>query len=179
MRPKIKGKLFNMEPLKEFAVPLKGLKPGLHQYHFEVDNGFFKKFEKSPIEQGQFSVDVELERGTDLFTLRFDIQGKYACSCDRCLAPIELPVQYQDQVILKFEEGVDDDEVIFLDPQTSEWNAAGIIFEMICLAMPLTNVYDCDGKVCNQDVLKKLEAFENINRETDSIWENLKDIKLN
>ena len=168
-----------MEPLKEFAVPLKGLKPGLHQYHFEVDSRFFKHFDKSPIEEGLFSVDLEVDRATDLFTVRFDIQGKYLCSCDRCLAPIELPVQYQDQVILKFEDGIDDDTVVYLDPQTSSWNSSAIIFEMICMAMPLTNVYDCDGSVCNQEVLKKLELFEKNNLESDSLWENLKNIKLN
>lgn len=179
MRPKIKGKLFTMEPLKEFAVPLKGLKPGLHQYHFEVDSRFFKNFDKSPIENGSFSVDLEIEKGADLFNVRFDIQGKYECSCDRCLAPIKLPIQYQDRLILKFEDGVDDDTVVYLDPQTSAWNASGIIFELICMAMPLTNVYDCDGTECNQEVLKKLEDFEKNNIGTDSLWENLKNIKLN
>jgi len=179
LRPKIKGKLFNMEPLREFAVPLKGLKSGLHQYHFEVDDSFFKNFEKSPIGQGRFSVDLEVERGTDLFTIQFKIQGRYECSCDRCLAPIELPIQHQEQLILKYAVGIDDDEVIYLDPQSSEWNAARIIYEMICMAMPLSNVYDCDGIVCNQEVLKKLEKFEKTDSDTSPLWENLKDIKLN
>lgn len=168
-----------MEPLKEFAVPLKGLKPGLHQYHFEVESHFFKNFDKSPIEQGRFSIDMEVDKGNDLFNIQVDIQGNYSCSCDRCLAPIELPIEYQDQLILKFEEGIDDDVVIYLDPQTSEWNAARTIFEMICMAMPLTNVYDCDGTVCNQEVLKKLENFEKTNIATDTLWDKLKNIKLN
>lgn len=168
-----------MGPLKEFTIPLKGLKPGLHQYHFEVDHRFFKNFDKPPIDEGMFKVDLEVDRSTDLFTVKFKIEGKYSCSCDRCLAPIELPVEHEDQVILKFEEGVDDDQVNYLDPQASEWNAAQVIFEMICMAMPLNNVYDCDGKVCDQEVLRKLEKIEGSEVENKSIWEDLKNIKLN
>lgn len=168
-----------MERFKEFSIPISGLKPGSHEYHFEMGSAFFSLFEKSPITEGRFSAEVLMDRRQDLAVLDFRIQGSYACSCDRCLATIELPVQTEYQVILKFEEGKEEDDVIYVDPQASDWNAAPLMYELIFMAMPLTNIYDCQGIPCNQEVLRKLENIENAPEGDASVWEDLKKIKLN
>jgi len=168
-----------MEALKEFTVPLTGLKPGAHTYTYEVDSEFFTHFENSPISDGKFEILITLDRRPDLAVLDFDIKGSYKCNCDRCLADINLPITHHNQIILKFEEGEDTDELIFVDPQLAEWNAANMIFEFISLAKPLTNVYDCKGIPCNQETLKALDQYESQNESDNSIWKDLKDIKLN
>lgn len=168
-----------MERFKEFSIPVSGLKPGSHEFHFEMGPAFFSLFEKSPITEGRFSAGVLMDRRQDLAVLDFRIQGTYACSCDRCLAAIELPVQTEYQVILKFEEGKEEDDVIYVDPQATDWNASQLMYELIVMAMPLTNVYDCRGIPCNQEVLRKLENIENAPEGDASVWEDLKKIKLN
>lgn len=168
-----------MEALKEYNIPLTGLKPGDHVYKYVVDDQFFKQFEHSPIEQGRFEIDITLDRKIDMAVLSFDIRGSYFCSCDRCLTDINLPVRHKAQLILRFEEGEDTDELIFLDPKAAEWNTAKVLFELISLAKPLTNIYDCKGEQCDEVVLKKLKEFENIPPVDESIWKDLKDIKLN
>ncbi len=168
-----------MEALKEYTIPLSGLKPEDHIYRYVVDAEFFKHFENSPIDQGRFEIEILLDRKVDMAVIVFDIKGSYACSCDRCLAEIDLPIRHRTQLILKFEVGEDSDEVIYLDPKTSEWNASRVIFELISLAKPLTNVYDCRGEQCDFDVLKKLEEFDVKPALDDSIWNDLKNIKLN
>ena len=168
-----------MEALKEFTVPLTGLKAGDHIYRYEVGPDFFTHFENSPIESGHFKVEVVLDRRPEMATLNFKIYGTYSCLCDRCLIKIDLPIQHSDHLILKFEEGEDTDEVIFVDPQISEWNAAKVVYEFICLAKPLMNVYDCKGKPCDQEVLKKLTEYEHDPEPDQSIWKDLENIKLN
>ncbi len=177
--PKNWEKFFQMERFKEYSIPVSGLKPGFHEYRFEMDPGFFSHFEKSPLADGRFKAEVLMDRRQDLAVLDFRIEGSYACACDRCLAPIELPVHTEYRLILKFEEGKDEDDVIYLDAQASEWNAAQLIYELIIMAMPLTNVYDCKGIPCNQDVLRQLEKTENAPGGDASVWEDLKKIKLN
>jgi len=173
------GKVFLMEALKEYTVPLTGLKPGNHVYQFEVGSDFFKHFENSPIERGRFTASITLDRQPNLAVVNFQIEGAYECVCDRCLVQIELPVTYDDQLILKFEEGEDTDEVLYLDPQASEWNASKVIFELICLGKPLMNVYDCQGIPCDAVMLKKLTEFEVKTDIDESVWKDLKNIKLN
>ncbi len=168
-----------MERFKEFSIPLSGLKPGSHEYHFEMGPEYFSHFENSPIAEGRFIAEVLMDRRQDLAVLDFRIEGSYACSCDRCLAPIVLPVQTEYRVILKFEEGKEEEDVIYVDPQASEWNAARLIYELIIMAMPLTNVYDCKGIPCNREVLEKLKNIETTPEGDASIWEDLKKIKLN
>lgn len=168
-----------MEALKEYNVPLTGLKAGDHIYRYDAGPDFFKHFENSPIEAGQFHIEITLDRRPDMATLDFRIKGTYSCNCDRCLVKIDLPIKQTGELILKFEEGEDTDEVIFLDPQTSEWNASKVIYELICLAKPLINVYDCKGKPCDQEVLKKLDEYEHEPEPDQSIWKDLGNIKLN
>lgn len=168
-----------MEALKEYNVPLTGLKAGDHIYRYDAGPDFFKHFENSPIEDGQFHIEITLDRRPDMATLDFKIKGSYSCNCDRCLVKIDLPIKQTAELILKFEEGEDTDEVMFLDPQASEWNAAKVIYELICLAKPLINVYDCKGKPCDQEVLKKLDEYEHEPEPDQSIWKDLGNIKLN
>lgn len=182
MHPEKPKRVFFMEALKEFTVPLTGLKPGNHSFNYVVGAMFFSHFENSPIQDGSFEVMIILDRRSNHAYLEFEIKGSYKCYCDRCLVVIDLPIESKSQLILKFEEGEDSDEIIYLDAKVFEWNAAKIIFELICLAKPLTNVYDCKGKPCDQVMLKKLNGLEVGEKTADklsSIWENLKNIKLN
>lgn len=172
-----------MEALKEFTIPLSGLKPGPHTYRYEADNEFFKHFENSAIQNGKFEILVTLDRRSDMVVLDFEVSGTFECNCDRCLAPIHLPIENEAQIILKFsdepESNESTEELIYIDTHTHEWNAAEVMFDLIMLAMPLTNVYDCDGKPCNKEVLKKLDLLEQEGERDDSIWKDLKNITLN
>ena len=60
-----------MEALKEFTVPLTGLKPGAHVYRYEVDSEFFTHFENSPISDGKFEILITLDRRPDLACLLY------------------------------------------------------------------------------------------------------------
>ena len=51
-----------MKNLKEFSLPIKGLKSGVHEFDFEIGNDFFKNFENSPIEEGNFNVHLTFDK---------------------------------------------------------------------------------------------------------------------
>ena len=77
-----------MEALGEFVIPVTSLRMGHNELEFSADWRFFECFEGSPVEQGQFRIDVGFTRQSDHWHLEFQISGHMDTECDRCLAPI-------------------------------------------------------------------------------------------
>ena len=152
-----------MGNLKEFSLPIKGLKNGVHEYDFEIGNDFFKNFEGSPIEEGDFDVHLTFDKRDSFFELVFDIDGTIRTECDRCTAGISLPVSDSQYLTVKYsiEEREEDAEVVYILPDSSELNVAKYIYEFICLSIPFHKVYDCendDPQPCDFDVLKLISG---------------------
>lgn len=173
-----------MSILEHFSIPYIGIKDGLHQYQFKVDNSFFAIFENSPIKEGDFDIIVNLDKRSGLSELDFEIDGHISALCDRCLADIRLPISSRNHILVKVSNKIsEDDEVIFIKEDHSHLDLSHIIYEFIVLAMPLMNIYDCENeepRKCDMNVLKKLsqDTSEDIEPTTNKIWENLKDINL-
>ena len=153
-----------MSVLDRFSLPYLGMKDGLHQIEFTVDNLFFAQFESSPIKDGNFTVTLEIDKRPNLSVLHFDIQGDVAAICDRCLADVRLPVFGENTILVKVahtEDSFDHDEVIFIKDGQSVLNVAQLVYEFICVSLPVVNIFDCDNqipKMCDEDVLKKISS---------------------
>jgi len=172
-----------MNVLDHFSVPYKGLGNGIHLFNFTVDSSFFKEFENSHIDNGNFDVDVELDKRQDHSILHFEIIGKTNTSCDRCLSLIDLPLHGNYKLHVKHGENeVSNDEIMFIHPETSILNLAQVTYEFILLSMPIIKIYDCDTEKlppCNFEVLDKLNYEEEEDDESDeqsNVWDSLKDI---
>jgi len=168
-----------MNVLDHFSVPYKGLGNGIHHLKFNVDSEFFKKFEDSHIDNGNFEVDVELDKRHDHSILLFDIKGKTKTNCDRCLSAIKLPMQGSFKLHVKYgEDEGSNDEIMFIHPETSVLNLAQIVYEYILLSMPIIKIYDCKNEKsppCNFDVLEKLEVEEE-DEDQNNVWDSLRGI---
>lgn len=153
------------DALRQFTLPIKGLKTGLHTFNFNIDSTFFTHFENSPITEGQFEVRVEMDKRERFFELTFDFDGTLRTDCDRCSATIDLPFGDTHYLMVKYstEEYDEDSEVVFISPETTEFNVAQYIYECICLSEPLYKIYDCendDPRPCDEIVLEKLRQME-------------------
>jgi uncharacterized protein len=154
-------KLIKMGNLKEFSIPIKGLKKGIHEFDFHITDDFFKNFEGSPIQQADFNVHLVFDKHDSFFDLSFEYEGVINTECDRCTANIQLP--YGDKqslrVKLSLEEHEEDADIVFIHPESSELTVAQFIYEFICLSMPFHKVYDCendDPRPCDFDILNKI-----------------------
>jgi uncharacterized protein len=150
-----------MSALKQYTLPIQGLKNGIHRYKFDVDAAFFTHFEGSPIENGRFDLTVELDKRDSFFELNFDFEGFASTECDRCTAPIQLPFGGAQKLIVKrTQEDIDEDiDIVYLSPDAHEFNIAQYVYEFICLSMPFNKTYDCDSdnpKPCDTNILKLL-----------------------
>ena len=93
-----------MEILKRYIVPFKGLKIGVHQFDFEVDDALFQAFEGSEVKHGTAKVSIELTKAASMLTLDVEIRGEVTVECDRCLDDCILPIEFDDQIHVKFSE---------------------------------------------------------------------------
>ena len=176
-----------MDALIQYAIPVKGLRPGDHQYEFDIDRAFFEAFEESPVKNGQVHVELDFDKRPDLIVLTFDISGTVKTECDRCLAAIDLPIEDQQQLIVKFsEEDVPEEaDVVYIHPDSAQLNVARFIYEFICLAIPMIRVYNCESETvrpCNEEMLRYLKETENDedggqdNQGGNPVWDVLKNL---
>lgn len=163
-----------------YSLPYLGMKDGLHKYHYKAGNDFFLTFEHSPITQGDFDITLEVDKRGHLSEFIFYIEGRVEAICDRCLADIRLPVQGKYILHGKISnEDTDDDEIISIKPEQSHIDLSQYIYEMICLSLPLTNVYDCESeqpRVCDDAILNKLtDGSDIVNKDQTeaNVWQNL------
>ena len=91
---------------KRYTIAYKGLKPGLHDFRFEVDGSLFDEFESPEIKDGACEVTVALERGEAMLTLDVTVDGSVVVECDRCLEECRIPVHYQGRLLVKFSDEV-------------------------------------------------------------------------
>ena len=140
---------------KRYTIAYKGLKPGLHDFRFEVDGSLFEEFESPEIKDGACEVTVALERGEAMLTLDVTVDGSVVVECDRCLEDCNVPIHYEGQLLVKFSDEVHeyDGEVIWLLPMEDEVDLTQYIYESIVLALPYQRVHP-DGE-CNPDMLER------------------------
>lgn len=169
-----------MEDLKRFSLPVKGFSIGVHHYQFDLGSEFFQHFGSTIIEEGNFLVDVELDKKTAVMNLLIKFEGKMNSICDRCLEPLELNIENENTVFIKYGEiESEDDDVIYITHSTSELNIAQIIYEYIVLSIPINRVYHSSDVDCKKSDLIKNEESNTIDEADErSQWNILKGLKF-
>ena len=167
--------------MSHLSIPFKGLQDGKHTLVFEIDDDFFTHFENEVVGNGQFTVQLELDKKPRVTETTWRVEGKTRVSCDRCLENIELPIVGSYSLLIQYdEEERCEEEVLYIAPDTSVISVSDLIYEYIVLSIPTIKVYDCESDSpipCNEEVLEKLENRPE--KEADSpVWDSLKGIKF-
>lgn len=172
---------------KELVLNLPGLPEGITEVKTTVYTDFFTQFEQSPIAGAEFEVRVGLDKKPNLYILDIQAEGWHQANCDRCLELIRIPVHAKYRYYLKVQGYLADDmemdeDMLIVEEGTTELDLRPMVYESIVLALPLTNVYDCeidDQSPCDPKILKILRDQEQKDREvTNPLWDVLKNIKF-
>lgn len=153
-----------MDRLRNYGIPFKGLKEGKHLFKYEIGAEFFGLFVQPLIEKGVLKAEVELNKSSALLTLNFNIGGEVETVCDNCLEALTLPVVNESLMYVKFGEEYDEptEEIIVLPHEEHEINVAQLIYEFICVALPIRHVHpeDENGNVtCNTEMMNQLNNY--------------------
>jgi uncharacterized metal-binding protein YceD (DUF177 family) len=153
-----------VDRLRNYGIPFKGLKEGKHLFKYEIGADFFGLFEQPLIEKGEVIAEVELNKSSALLTLNFKVEGTVETVCDNCLEALILPVENESLMYIKFGEEYDEptEEIIVLPHEENEINVAQLIYEFVCVALPIRHVHpeDENGMVtCNAEMLNQLNNY--------------------
>ncbi len=174
----------------KYNIEFKGLVEGQHDFEFEVDNTFFEHFENSLVDNGDVTVNVQLEKRSAFIKLHFKIKGWIELTCDRCLDTYRQKIKSKTELFVKFgekkfEEG---ENLIWVLPEEHHIDLTQTLYEYITLSIPLRHVHpkNKDGKRdCNKEMLDKLKNYMHIDKgeeekpTTDPRWDALKNLGNN
>ena len=170
---------------KEYDIPFAGLKPGKHEFKYEIDNTFFEGFEFFDFNDADIRLLVELERMNTMLELKMQASGTVNLDCDLTSEPFDQEIAADLDLVVKFGEEYnnEDDEILVIPHGEHQINIAQYIYEMLVLAVPPKRIHPgvADGSL-KSEALKKLEKLRpkesnNRSKETDPRWDALKDLK--
>lgn len=170
-----------MDYLKQFVIPFRGLKLGVHHFDYEIDDKFFEAIEAAEIEHGRVLVNIELTKQERMLILEFGIEGTLQVDCDRCLEAFNQPVKGTERLIVKFGEDWDEesDEVIVIPEGEHQINVSQYMYEYISLLLPMKRIHPVDehgNSTCNTEMLNRLGDHQH-NKKPDPRWDALKKLK--
>ncbi len=172
---------------REYEIAFVGLKPGLHEFQYEIEDKFFTDFKQSEFTNCRALVNLTLEKNTSFMMLKFEVGGKVDVNCDRCGNTLGVELWDEFNMIVKLVENPDqmnaeeeDADIFYISRNESHLHVAVWIYEFITLSVPMQrmcNDEEIGGPQCNKEVLamlKKMEASSNENNPLSKELEKLK-----
>lgn len=177
-----------MSSRREFEIAFVGLKPGIHEFSYHIDERFFEEYNDQDFRNPDANVKLLLEKSNGFMMLRFEIGGKAEVSCDRCNN--NLPIQLFDDFTVtikmtddpeRMNEQEEDPDVYYISRSESHIDVKNWIYEFINLSIPMQKTCEyenMDGPYCNpsaREMLKNMRPDENEGR--NPIWKGLEKFK--
>ena len=163
-----------------FAIPVGGIKDGLHYYDFEINKEFFDQFEESEVKDGSLKAGIEVRKSSSHIDLNIKISGIVMICCDRCLGMFPLNIDCENRLLVKFGKLRDesDPDIVTIPADEHELDLKQNLYEYIHLALPIQRVHPGDEKgksTCDPAMLKKLgEHIVEEEHGADPRWDALK-----
>ncbi len=159
-----------------FNIQFSGLSLGHHKFQFHVDDALFQARNYDEISDCDVNVEIDLEKTERFLKLDFTFSGTYFVPCDRCLDPVEIPVDYDESLIVNFgNETCLDDEIWEVSPKEHELILDDFICDSLVLSRPFSITHDIAD--CNPEMLAKLQNREPEKTEIDPRWDALRAVK--
>ena len=151
-----------MNKTKEFLIPFIGLKPGKHQFEYQISNAFFEIFDYHEFNHSAIKVNVVLEKKSTMLELVFKHKGTVNVPCDMTNEEFDLPIKGNMKLIVRFGDAFnnDNEELLILPHGEFQIDISQYIYEMIVLSVPLRRIHPGikDGSL-NTEALKKLKEL--------------------
>ncbi len=172
----------------KYNIDLKGLKAEPLKMEFSLDNAFFGDIDGEEFQKGSVKAVVTAKKNREVFDFTFAFTGKVVVPCDRCLDDLEIEVEAENELRVKFgSDYADDGDVVIVPEQDGDLNIAWYLYEFIALSLPMRRVH-APGK-CNRDMAGKLKQHSCVEvgdeqdgdegiAGIDPRWESLKNIQI-
>lgn len=178
-----------MNHRREFEIAFVGLKPGIHEYEYEIADRFFEAFQQQDFFNCKATVKLVLDKKQGFMLLKFEMGGNLEVVCDRCNNNLPLDLWEEFNITVKMVEEPelmnsqeDDPDVYYISNSESHIDVANWIYEFINLSIPMQrtcNFEKMDGPHCNpgaREVLNKMSDEKGEQKEN-PIWKGLEKFK--
>ena len=144
---------------REYEIAFVGLKPGVHEFNYEISDRFFEEYDVQDFRKTDAHVKLLLEKNNSFMILRFQIGGKAEVTCDRCNS--DLPMQLFDDFTMtikmvenpeEMNDQEEDPDVYYISRGESHLDVKAWIYEFINLSIPMQKTCEyenMDGPYCN------------------------------
>lgn len=123
-------------------------------YHAHLTDSFFAELEQEEISGGDVNVEVNVkETAGGNYTLYIKVHGSVVVACDRCLSPLSLPVDAEEEVQAKdgeASEAQDASDTLFTDKSGELPQLPWTVYEIIETSLPLQRMHpigECDPAI--------------------------------
>jgi uncharacterized metal-binding protein YceD (DUF177 family) len=169
-----------MNYMRNFVIPFSGLKVGNHPYTFEIEDKFFEHFEYSEIKQGQVHVNCMLEKQVRMMVFHFEIKGEVLVTCDRCSGEFFLPVEGNQQLVVKYgaDHVEESEDILVITEKEHELDISQFLYEYVHLLLPFKKVHGTDengNSLCDPEVIRFIK--DSGEHPDDPRWEVLRKLK--
>ena len=160
---------------REYDIAFVGIKPGIHEFNYQVEDKFFVDFkETDPMAIGfskcNASVKLFLEKNTSFMLLKFEIGGSVNVICDRCGNTLPISLWDEFKLLVKqvenpeeMNQNEEDPDVFYISRAESHIHLADWIYEFVLLSIPnqrMCNEDEIGGPQCNKKVLAMLKKMK-------------------
>ena len=134
---------------------------------------------------GKVKAQLNVEKKSDHLVLDLTLNGTVDTECNRCTDDIAYPLDEQYDLLVKYDENPrEEDEIIYLSPDSPDFNCAKILYDLVTLAVPINRTCDeVADKNCNEEILERLynqgpKNEEKTEEDKNPFSEALKNLKL-
>jgi uncharacterized metal-binding protein YceD (DUF177 family) len=155
---------------RTFDIAFVGLKPGIHEYEYNVADKFFIEYGEQDFKNCTAQIKLNLDKQNGFMLLRFEVGGKLELSCDRCGNHLPLDLWDEFKIMVKMVDDADvmnnqeeDPDVYYISRGESHINVSDWIYEFINLSIPMQRMCDEEeigGPYCNKEVLAMLKKMD-------------------
>ena len=180
-----------MAKKRAFEIAFVGLKLGVHEFDYDLDEQFFVEKGAEDFANPKAQVKLMLEKNTSFMLLKFEIGGQADVSCDRCGNSITLALWDEFKILVKQVDNPDemndqeeDPDIFYISRNESHLSVENWIYEFVLLSLPMQKMCtneEIGGPKCNKEVLEKLKEMEDnfARQNANNLWKGLDKFKNN
>ena len=88
-----------MSPQDHYIIDLSRLPVGTHEFDIQLHDDFFASLEKSEILSGEVAAKAVMNLREEGYKLTMTVQGTVFVVCDRCLDPMPIDIDANDEIV--------------------------------------------------------------------------------
>ena len=133
-----------MSEQNHYMIDLSRLPVGTQQFDIQLDNDFFASLEKTEILSGNISAKATLNLREEDYQLSIAVHGTVFVVCDRCLDPMPLDINDEQEI---FSEDEEHEETVHRKSSNRTLDLSWLAYEIVSINIPL--VHSHQPGACN------------------------------